>query len=216
MRITVIGATGNVGSRTITAALDSGHEVVAYARRPDAVPPRERLTVIGGELTDARALAAALTGADAVIVAATGSLKDATFMQRTLPLITEAMAHAQVSRLVLVSALGVGDTIEKTSPMIRVLLRTLTSRFFADKAAAERALSGTGLDSTIAYAVNMEDAPALPEAEIIPINQVGKVPGMPTVPYVNMARALIQITEDPSTIGQRLLVTTPTGWRPIA
>lgn len=40
MKFVVIGATGNVGSRTVDAAVEAGHEVVAYVRRPEAVTPK--------------------------------------------------------------------------------------------------------------------------------------------------------------------------------
>jgi len=80
MKLVIVGATGNVGSRTVEQALAAGHEVVAYARRPEAVAAKTGLTVVGGEAADTAALAAASTGADAVILAITGPTKDAAFM----------------------------------------------------------------------------------------------------------------------------------------
>ena len=77
MKIVVIGATGNVGSRTLDTALAAGHEVVAYVRRPEAVTSQKGLTVAQGEAADVAALAAAAKDADAVIVLITGSTKDA-------------------------------------------------------------------------------------------------------------------------------------------
>ncbi len=84
--------------------------------------------------------------------------------------------------------------------------------FLADKAAADRVLQATDLDWTIAYPVNLKDAPALPAA-IKPLAEVGTVPGLPTLPMDNAAAALLDIISGPATTRARLLITTPDGWR---
>ena len=48
MRLVLIGATGGTGLHVIDQAIDRGHHVVAYCRRPDALKPRPGLTVAGG------------------------------------------------------------------------------------------------------------------------------------------------------------------------
>ena len=48
MKIVVVGATGNVGSRLVVQAAAAGHDVVAYARRPEAVPVASGVTVLAG------------------------------------------------------------------------------------------------------------------------------------------------------------------------
>lgn len=214
MKIVVVGAAGNVGSRTVVEGLAAGHEVVAYVRRPEAVAPRAGLVIAAGGAEDAGALAAAAKGADVVVVSITGPTKDATFMQRTLPMIVEGMKQAGVERLVLVSAFGVGDTADKASGFARLIYRTVLGKFFGDKAASETILPGSGLDWTIVYPVNLKDAPALPETTVKRLDEVGKVPGLPTLPFENVAKALVQIADDASLIGARVLVTTPKGWKP--
>lgn len=216
MKIVIIGATGNVGSRTVGEALKAGHEVVAYVRRPEAVTAREGLTVAVGEASDTAALAAASTGADAVIVSITGSTKDATFMQRTLPNIVDAVKRSGAKRLVLVSAFGAGDTADQASGFARLIYRTVLGRFLGDKAASEKILPSSGVDYTIIYPVNLKDAPALPDATVKPLAQVGRVPGLPTLPFGNVAQALVRIAGDESLAGERLLITTPKGWRPVS
>src|SRR3954451_21915046 len=113
VKIVVVGATGNVGSHTLDEALAQGHEVVAFVRRPEAITARDGLTIAKGDAGDTAALAAAASGADAVIVAINGALKDATFLQRTLPNIGEAIKQAKAGRLVLVSAFGSGVSAAK-------------------------------------------------------------------------------------------------------
>lgn len=215
MKIVVLGATGNVGSRFTAQAAKAGHQVIAYARRPDVVPTRPGVTTVKGSAEDTAALAVAASGADVLLVSITGSTKDATFMQRTLPKITDAAKQAGVSRIVLISAFGAGDTAKKASGFARLIYRTALAKFFADKAASDKLLQASGLEWTIVYPVNLKDAPALPEGAVVkPLNEVGKVPGLPTLPFDNAATALVDIVTSRDAVGQRLLITTPRGWRP--
>lgn len=214
MKIVVLGATGNVGSRFTKVAAAAGHEVIAYARTPEKVAVVPGVTVAQGAAEDPVALAAVARGADAVLVSITGSTKDATFMQRTLPKILDAATQADVRRIVLVSAFGAGDTVDKASWFARVVYRRVLGKFFADKAAADAVLQNSGFDYTIAYPVNLKDARPLPEVVVKPLADVAHVPGLPTLPFENAAAALLGIVADPETVGQRLLITTPKGWKP--
>lgn len=215
MKIVVLGATGNVGSRFTSQAVKAGHEVVAYARRPEAVTTQAGVTIAEGSAEDTAALTAAAKGADAILVSITGPMKDTTFMQRTLPAIVDATKQAGVARIVLVSAFGAGDTAEKASGFARLIYRTVLGKFFGDKAASDKLLQTSGLDWTLAYPVNLKDATALPAgAAVESLDAVWKVPGLPTLPFDNVAAALVDIIGDPTTVGQRLLITTPTGWKP--
>ena len=69
MKIALIGATGFVGAPVLDEALARGHAVVALARDPAKLAPRPGLTVVKADAYDASAVAAAVTGADAVISA---------------------------------------------------------------------------------------------------------------------------------------------------
>ena len=54
MRISVLGATGRTGRQIVEQALQAGHEVVAFARKPEALEmDHERLTVVQGDILDA-------------------------------------------------------------------------------------------------------------------------------------------------------------------
>ncbi|MFF3064481.1 NAD(P)-dependent oxidoreductase [Oerskovia sp. NPDC057915] len=213
MKIVVLGATGNLGSQVVEQAVAAGHEVVAYARRPEAVPTRPGVSVVGGALDDSSALADAVRGADVVVSAVGGPAKDRTFMQRVLPTIVAGLEEAGVDRFVLVSAFGVGDTATKASWFARLVYRTVISAMFADKAASEAILPTSPLRWTIACPVNLKDAPALASETVKPLDEVGAVPGLPTLPFANAGRALVEIASNPEYVGERVLVTTPTGWR---
>jgi putative NADH-flavin reductase len=75
MKLTVVGATGGVGRRVVSQALDADHDVTAYVRnRAKLQLTHPRLTVIAGELTDREAIRHAVAGADAAINALGPSL----------------------------------------------------------------------------------------------------------------------------------------------
>jgi uncharacterized protein YbjT (DUF2867 family) len=68
MKIAVFGATGGTGKRVVEQALASGHEVIAVARRPEAITARhDKLRVSMGDVVDGASVAAAIEGAEAVI-----------------------------------------------------------------------------------------------------------------------------------------------------
>ncbi|MCF8609922.1 SDR family oxidoreductase [Gordonia sp. HY285] len=214
MRIVVIGANGNVGSRIVTAAAAQGNEVVAFVRRLETVTPAPGLTVVQGDASDAAAVAAAAADADTVVVSITGSMRDATFMQRTLPAVIEGVRRAGGVRIVLISVFGAGDTAEKASGLARLVYRTALKRFLADKAAADRLLMQSGLDYTIVYPVNLKDSPSAPEIGVRPLDDVRIVPGLPSLSYTDAGTAIAEIAAGGVSAGRRILLTTAKGWRP--
>ncbi|MFJ4187172.1 NAD(P)-dependent oxidoreductase [Kitasatospora sp. NPDC089509] len=68
MHIGVIGATGTVGSRVVTEALQRGHRVSAFSRDASAITDhRENLTWASLDVFDAAGVAAVLPGMDVLI-----------------------------------------------------------------------------------------------------------------------------------------------------
>jgi uncharacterized protein YbjT (DUF2867 family) len=213
MQLVVIGATGRTGRLVVEQALGRGHEVVAYVRRPDALGERPGLRVVGGQLSDQPALAAAMTGADAVLVALGPSgvrdLFGSDLMRTTLPVVAAAMTATGVRRLVLMSAFGVGDTAVPASFSARLSFQTAMRALYRDKQEAESALAATGLDVTTVYPTMLTNGPSDATPVVRDVATVVHVSGMPKVPRVSVATALLDAAEDPSSIGKRLLVTLP-------
>jgi uncharacterized protein len=67
MRVALIGATGNAGSRILTELVRRGHTVTAVVRNPDAVPKLANVQAQKGDVHDQTGLAELLKGHDAVI-----------------------------------------------------------------------------------------------------------------------------------------------------
>lgn len=66
MKIAILGASGNVGTRLVAEALRRGHQVTAVARRADNQADTAQLTHIAADITDP-SLPAKLRGHDAII-----------------------------------------------------------------------------------------------------------------------------------------------------
>ncbi|MFI0897621.1 NAD(P)-dependent oxidoreductase [Streptomyces sp. NPDC020983] len=160
MRVAVFGSTGATGRQVVAQALAAGHEVTAFVRDPAKAPPaRQGLTIATGQVTsDQEAVTAAVTGTDAVIVTlgterSLRGLRAPAVMAGAAPRIVAAMRAAEVSRVVWLSGLGVGDTLAEVPPLPRLGYRLLLGRVYADKAAGERVLRDSGLDWTLVYPV---------------------------------------------------------------
>jgi putative NADH-flavin reductase len=67
MKIALIGATGNAGSRILAELSRRGHAVTAIARHPEKVPALPGVVPAKADVDDVRGLVAALKGHDAVI-----------------------------------------------------------------------------------------------------------------------------------------------------
>ncbi len=68
MKVALIGATGNVGTRIVKELVARGHDVTAIARSPGAVA-QSGVTVVQADASDTDVLAAVLKGHDAVVSA---------------------------------------------------------------------------------------------------------------------------------------------------
>jgi putative NADH-flavin reductase len=69
MKVVLIGATGQAGSRLLTELVSRGHTVTAIVRNPDKVPAQAGVTAVQGDVYDREGLAERLAGHDAVISA---------------------------------------------------------------------------------------------------------------------------------------------------
>jgi putative NADH-flavin reductase len=210
VNLVILGATGATGRLLVDQALDRGHEVVAYVRRPDALPARTGLRVVGGQLTDEPGLRSALAGADAVLCAIgpTGvkELFGADLMQRTLPTVTAAMSAAGVRRLVLLSAFGVGSTLSAASPLAKVAFGTAMRSVYRDKEVAEARLATSGVDVTTVYPVVLTNGPPDDTAVVRDAATVQRISGLPKVSRATVATAMLDAVEDAGSVGRRLLV----------
>jgi putative NADH-flavin reductase len=98
MKIAVLGASGRAGSEITKELASRGHSVVAIARKPEAIPVAPGVTALGGDASDAAALANLIRGCDAVISALHHDIKAETLLQ--------ALKTAGVPRLLVTGGAG--------------------------------------------------------------------------------------------------------------
>lgn len=108
--VTLIGASGFVGTAILNELLARGHRVTAVVRNPGKIGIESpSLTVVQADVTDTSALVAACKGRDAVISAYNPGWTNPNIYEETLrnyPLILEAVRQSGVRRLLCVGGAG--------------------------------------------------------------------------------------------------------------
>lgn len=107
MKVAIVGANGFVGSRMVEQfVLTRAHEIVPVVRRPSALALAARFDIDWrlADALDAKALAQAIKGCDAVVHCALGDPRQIRVMPRAL---CEAAASAGIRRVVYLSSASV-------------------------------------------------------------------------------------------------------------
>ncbi|MCF4122615.1 NAD(P)H-binding protein [Antribacter sp. KLBMP9083] len=167
MNVTVFGATGAIGSLTVSELLAQGHTVTAHARNPEKIPPRwgGRVRVVIGEISDAEAIDTAITGAD-VVVSALGPSMDRS--AAGLPLvegtghILDAIKRHGVNRYIGHGTPSVLDPREKPTVQTRLigfLGRRMFPRAYQEMLGMSRLVMGSAVPWTIVRFTAPKDTP---------------------------------------------------------
>ncbi|MFF8392050.1 NAD(P)-dependent oxidoreductase [Streptomyces sp. NPDC016172] len=163
MKLMILGATGPTGRHVVESALRSGDQVTAMVRNPAALGDlAERLTVVTGDATSRRDVAAALAGQDTVIAALGrgNSVAADDLFTRSSAAVIAAAEEAGVSRLVWLSSFGVGHTLAWSSPTQKLIYRTLLRSIYANKEIADGHIRSSGLEWTVVYPTRLTHGPA--------------------------------------------------------
>src|SRR3954471_872939 len=107
MKIALFGATGTIGAGILKEALARGHQVTALVRDPSKLNGTQQLTVVQGDVLDAKSVAAAVKGHDAVISAfGPGLSGDPQMLVHAARALIEGTRNAGVRRLIVVNGAG--------------------------------------------------------------------------------------------------------------
>lgn len=106
MNITIIGASGMIGSRVLTEALLRGHQAVAVARNTEKIAPQPRLRILSGDARDATSVAQTSAGADVVISAYGPGAGDHNDLLKTADALLTGLRQAGVPRVIVVGGAG--------------------------------------------------------------------------------------------------------------
>lgn len=168
VHLLVIGGSGRTGRLVIGEALRRGHSVTALVRDPAAVVPGDRLSVVQGSPLRSDDVEQAMRGTQAVIVALsnTGSsdwpwarqVSPPDLISNAVRVVTDAMHDRGLRRIVLLSALGAGESVRSVPAGLRWATHVLRLGIVnADHERADALLRRSGLEWTVVY-------PTLPSA----------------------------------------------------
>ncbi len=212
MHLVILGATGGTGHQLVSQALAAGHTVTAYVRHPEKMTPQPGLQIVEGELSDVPGMAAAMHGADAVLVAigprpSVVQARNADLMQRGVSGIIQAMHQARIDRLVLLSAFGVGDSVRHASLVARIAYKSMMLAPFLDKQRSELELPASGLAWTLVYPVRLTEGPRTTTVRTIDLEELTKLPGMPQVSRADVAAVMLDLAARRDCDGRTIVVT---------
>lgn len=165
MKLLVLGASGRTGKLIVEQGLARGHQITALVRDPDAVAARDGLTLVKGTPTDAAALAAAAAGVDAIVVALNNPrASDAPWAkplttEKILTKVAENIAGLGKTRVIFLSAIGVGDSLQDTAWIMRVLIKhTNLGHAYGDHNSAEQVFRASDADWTLVRAMGLSNS----------------------------------------------------------
>lgn len=169
MKILVLGATGGTGRAVVEQLLAEGHEVTAFARRPEVIADLPVRT-FRGDAGDAAAVRAAVSGHDAVVVAL-GIAENPLTVRFKGPSntladvrstgtrhVVEAMRLHGVKKLAVLSSYGVGESRDKLPFKWRMIFSLLLAPQIADTEVQETIVRDSGLEWTLVQPVGLTDA----------------------------------------------------------
>ena len=166
MKIAILGASQGTGAEAVRVALARGHDVTAFSRTPSKLAlEHPKLTKLAGDIHQRGDVDRAVHGHDAVLVTASSSLsgfkKKTNYFSEGTALAIDAMKAAGVRRLVVLSALGTGDSRKVMGFLAEKLLVSFILRLpYEDHERQEKLVRDSGLDWIIARPGRLTDGPA--------------------------------------------------------
>ncbi len=161
MKLALFGATGGTGTELVKQAIERGHLVTAFVRSSAQFADMgDALMLITGDIHNPADVEKAVQGQDAVICAlGERGLKKTMIRTEGTVNIISAMKKHNVSRLFIVSAMGVGDSWNSLSLLNKFFFAVLLKSARKDHEAQEAAVKASGLDWTIVRPSGLADMP---------------------------------------------------------
>src|SRR6266851_5744361 len=171
MKLAIFGATGRIGGHLLNWAVDAGHDVHVLARSPQALRPRNGLTVTGGDVLDPAAVAAVISEADAVLPAVGPRIIDGfrktELLAPAAANIIDGMHKTGARRLIAVSAAAafIPEDPDK-SWIAKQIQPRIFARVFADMRQMERVVKDSDLDWTLVRPTRLVSDPGKGEYRV--------------------------------------------------
>src|SRR5579859_6387396 len=171
MKLAMFGATGRIGGHLLNWAVDAGHDVHVLARSPQALRPRDGLTVTGGDVRDPAAVAAVISEADAVLSAVGPKILDnfhyTDLLAPAAANIIDGMHKTGARRLIAVSAAAafIPEDPDK-SWIAKQTQPRIFAGTFADVRQMERVVKDSDLDWTLVRPTRLVNDPGKGEYRV--------------------------------------------------
>lgn len=214
MKIILFGATGNLGQRIASEALDRGHEVIGVVRDTDeVVHPDDRLELADGDATNPASVAHFAAGADAIVNAISPRVNARGLAAPSLTDAAHALIagarQAGVKRLIVVGGAG--------SLEVSPGLHLVDSPGFPEPYRPEARAQREALETYRAEAADLDWTYISPAAEIRPGVRTGSyrmgndtllvdAQGKSQITYEDYAAALVDELEQGRHIRERFTV----------
>ncbi len=203
--ILVVGASQGTGALAVKAALQRGHRVTAFARSPQKLTlEHPQLRKVSGDFHRAESVEAVVPGHDAVIVTASATRlrafkENPRYFSQGTGYVVDAMKRAGVKRLVVLSALGVGDS----RPLLPAIARAIAIGWllkvpFEDHERQEEMVRTSGLEWVIARPGRLTNGPA--RGRYVKKTAIERVPS--SISRADVADFLVQACERDEWVGR--------------
>jgi putative NADH-flavin reductase len=209
VNILVVGASQGTGALAVRAALDKGHHVTAFARRTRKLElEHERLKKLAGDFHDPISVVSAVVGHDAVIVTASAASLSAfkenpRYFSQGTGYVIDAMQKSGVKRLVVLSALGTGDSRQLLNPVVRLLMVDWLLKVpFEDHARQEEQVRTSGREWVIARPGRLTNGPL--RRRYVKTTAVEPVPS--SISRADVADFLVEACELPTWVGHAVQI----------
>lgn len=152
MKLLIFGATGATGKQLVAQALNRGHSVRAFVRDERKLDiEHEQLQTVAGDIHDRESVDRAFDGHVDAVISALGVYhrEPRTELSAGTRNVLEIMAQHGVSRLGVVTSLGVGDSKGQGNLIARLFQRIMLPHVLADKERQEAIIRASSCDWTV-------------------------------------------------------------------
>jgi putative NADH-flavin reductase len=165
LKLAVFGATGGTGKEIVSQALAAGHEVTVLVRDSGRLAVKhDKLYLVIGDVLNPEKVEEALAGSEAVCCSLGNTPNNPDFVVSDgTQNIIECMQKQGIQRLVVVSALGVGDSHDQVTLPFKMMMKTVLRKAYEDKERQEQFVRQSDLDWIIVRPGGLTNGPATGE-----------------------------------------------------
>ncbi|MGX6962855.1 NAD(P)-dependent oxidoreductase [Vagococcus xieshaowenii] len=212
MKLLILGASGRTGQELVKQALEAGHDVIVYVRNADSLRHHKHLKIIQAPLTDQKKLASAISLAEAILVTLGNPQadKNVSLFEWVIPMLISLMEDKGVKRLIIMSALGVGNTYRNAPIHYKLAAKTFLRGAFKDHLLGESRLWRTELDWTTIHPGILTDKDKTTTPFVVLANSGYQMPVNSSTNRSDVAQVMLNILNDKNTYAKELIVSSNT------